>query len=331
MPVDPSPAPQTPAPQQQVKPNGQPPAAPAAPDPVAEAKKLVADAEAKLAAAEKRARVHAIEARKFADEKKGIGAKLSEYEQLKKRVAEQDRLDAQAKLNKAAFLKAKFGDDWYDQIVAEKMNGGAPTADTVALEVERATEKLRKEFEEREVAREKAQREADATRVQNELRAFQRAAVEFANGAVKDFPILETLGDEEAVGDALVTHIRAEYDRTTKRDDEGNVIAPGRVLTMKEAAEAVEARLLSIAERAASVEKYKQKLTAQPKPAQTSTVGAPQNRSTAGQGVPQAERRTLSNDLTGSTTGRQPATTDDERRRRAIEAFNAARSKAPSQ
>lgn len=294
-----------------------------APDPVADAKKVLADAEAKLQAAEKRARIHAIEARKFADEKKGIGAKLSEYEKLTKWKAEQERLDSQAKLNKAAFLRAKFGDDWYDQIVQEKLNGGAPTADTVALEVARVEEKLEKKFQEREEERIKAQQEAQNREIQAELRAFAGRAVDFVKTNLKDYPIFKKLGSEEAIGNQLVQIIRNEHDRTIQRDQEtGAVLSPGHVLSLKEAADALEAYHVGVAEEAAAHEKYKSKLTEKLKPAGLPVTGAPQLRRTEG------ERRTLSNDLTATTTGRKPVQSDDERRERAIAAYAAARSKA---
>ena len=294
-------------------------------DPVAEAKRLISDAEGKLAAAEKRARINIVEARKFADEKKGIGAKLSEYEQLKKWKADQERLDQQAKLNKSAFLKSKFGDDWYDQVVQERLNGGAPTADTVALEVARVEEKLEKKFEEREAARQKEQEATRQQQVQNELRSFTAQAVEYAKSVSKEYPILEALGAEEQVGAALVQRIRAEHDRTIQRDEDGAVVTPGRLLTLKEAAEAIEADLVAIAEKAFGVEKYKTKLTDKVKPATVVPSGAPQLRRT------EAERRTLSNDLTATTAGRTPATTDEERRARAVAAYAAVRAKAPTQ
>lgn len=286
--------------------------APVAPaDPLAEAKKYRDEGAAERAAAEKARRVHAVEARKFADEKKGIGAKLSEYERLVKWEAEQKKLDAQAKLNKSAFLKAKFGDDWYDQVTQERISGGAPTADTVGLEVERAKEELRKEFEEREQKRLETERQTQQAQAQAELRDFHRSAADFAKANLKDFPVLEGLGDEQAIGATLVQRIRAEHDRTTVRDESGAITQRGRVLTMKEAAEAVENDLVAIAERAASAEKYREKLTGKLKPVQSGVVGgAPQLRSTE-------ERRTLSNGLTATTPGQKPTYRSDEERRAA--------------
>ncbi len=280
---------------------------------------VVADAEAMRAANEKRARVYAAEQRKFADEKKGIGAKLSEYDQLK-------RVQAQAKLNPAAYLESLYGKDWYDRIVETKLNGGAPTADTVALEVEKVREEFSKKFEEHKSEQTKAQAEAQQQRIQSELRAFSNQAVEFAKSNLKEYPIFERLGGEEQVGATLVQRIRTEHDRTIQREPEtGAVLKAGKVLSLKEAADAVEADLIAIAETAFGHDKYRPKLTEKLKPATVAVSGGPQLRRTE-----VVERRTLSNDLTATTPGRQPATTDEERRQRAIAAFNAVRAKAPA-
>ena len=296
------------------------PVAPAESPEMVQARKMIADADAKLAAAEKVRRVHAAETRKFADEKKGIGAKLSEYDAMKKR-------EGQAKLNKAAYLEQLYGKDWYDQIIQERLNGGAPTADTVALEVEKVREEFAKKFEEHKSEQTKAQQAQHQQQIQAELRAFNNQATEFAKANAKDYPIFERLGGEGQVGLALVQRIRAEHDRTIQRDESGAVTSPGKVLTLKEAADAIEADLIAIAETAFGHEKYKPKLTEKMKPAPivSAVTGGPQLRRT------EVERRTLSNDLTATTPGRQPARTDDERRERAIAAYATARAKAPSQ
>ncbi len=301
----------------------QPPAPPAEAPEVLEAKRVMSEAEALRASVEKAKRVHAAETKK-------IGAKLSEYEQLKKWKTEQERLESQAKLNKSAYLRAKFGDDWYEQILQEKANGGAPTADTVAYEVERVREEFSKKFEEHTKSQQEAQQRAQEEQVQASLRAFGDEAVSFAKANLKDYPIFERLGGEEQVGAAIVARIRAEHDRSLKRDEEGRVISKGKVLTMKEAADAIEADLIAIAESAVGHDKYKPRLTEKFKPVSTvprgteAPVGGPRLGRTE-------ERRTLSNDLTGATPGRQPPRTDAERRERALAVYNATRAKASTQ
>lgn len=294
-----------------------PPAAAPPADPIAEAKRYRDEAQAKLDAVEKKTRVQAAEIRKFTDEKRGLGAKLSEYEQLKKQVAEYARLDGQAKLNKAAFLEAKFGKDWYDQIVTERMNGGAPTADTVALEVAKVEERFKAELAERDRKAEEARAESKRAQDAADLRAYHDEAAAYAKDAVKEFPILERLGDAKVVGAALVRRAQTVYAQTAKRDDSGAIVETGRLMTFKEAAEALEEQLISIAEGATSHDKYRPRLTGGAKPANPAGTGGPQLRST------EVERRTLSNGLTASTPGqKRPSRSDDERRAAAFAAVD---------
>lgn len=285
---------------------------PAPGDPLTEAKKFRDEAAALKESAEKRARTHEIERRKFADEKKGLGAKLSKLNELEKWKSEQEKLEMNAKLNKAAYLKAKFGDDWYDQVVAERLNGGAPTADTVALAIEQAQENMRKEFAEKaEKERAELQRE-QAEQLQTARTQILGEASAFLEKSAADYPIFEGTPRPQ-VAAALAQFIEQEFHRT------------GKVVTTKEAAEAIEASEIARAERLTGIEKYREKLTAKLKPVNASTAGAPQvgSRSTG------SERRTLSNDLTATTPGpKRTARNDEERREAAFAAFEAARRKA---
>jgi hypothetical protein len=311
--VIPTPTPAAPKPVVTVKPTT-PAAAPPAEHPeLVQARALKAEADAKLAAAEKRARTYAAEVRKGADEKKGLGAKLS-------KLAEMEKRESQAKLNKSAYLKSLYGEDWYDQIIQEKMNGGAPSADTIALEVDKVREEFSKKFEAQAAEAQKQQAEAQQRQVQNELRIFTDSAIEFAKIGLKDYPILEAYGTEAQIGNAIVQRIRAEHDRTIKRDqDTGEILERGKILSLKEAADLIENELVGIAERAAANDKYRGRLTEKMKPAST-IPGSSQLRRTDS-----PERRTLSNDLTATTPGRKPAASEDERMARAVAAYNANR------
>lgn len=288
---------------------------PKAADPIAEAKALRDEAQTKLDAAEKRARTHAVEQRKFAMEKSGLGAKLSRLAEVEKTLAERDRLDAQAKLNKSAFLKAKFGDDWYEQVTQERLNGGAPTAETVALAIEQAQEKLRKELADQAEGARKASEQAATKQLDDARASLQQEATTFLETSAKEYPIFDGIAPT-AVAQAIAQHIEGEFNRT------------GKVLTTKEAADALEAHEVSRAERLAGLDKYRERLTAKLKPALTVP---------AGQGVPESgsrssgsSRRTLSNDLTASTPGqkRQPRN-DEERRAAAFAAVDALKQQAP--
>lgn len=290
---------------------GQPPAPAQAPPAVDHAAEL-AKLDGARRAIELKERQHVVERRKFSEEresqKKTWGEKLSRLERYEKE-------DREAKLNPEAFLKSKYGDNWYDTITAARVNGGVPTADVLASEIARAKEEIRSEFTEKE-----AQRQKEAAEQGRQAEAAARKALEgemqdFLKSNGKEYPVFKKLGDEGYVARLLAHRIEAEYNRTERRDEtSGRVLAPGKILTTKEAADLLESDILGLAEEAAAHEKYQPKLREKlqpPKPAPP----AP--------GAPTQQRRTLSNDLTGTTpSGRTPSTNDEERREKAIAARN---------
>lgn len=284
---------------------------------------------AKLEAArqdiQRKERQHVLERRKFSTEreaeKKTWGEKLSRLEALEK-------AHAQAKINPEAFLREVYGDKWYDTVVAAKLNNGIPTADVLASEISKAEERIEKKFQEREAERAKADAEAIKQRGENARRQLNAEAADFWKANEKDYPIFKRLGDEAAVTKAISQRIESEYYRTEKRDEEtGELLVSGRVLTVKEAADAIESEMLAIAEEAIAHDKYKPKFQEKlaPQKQQQVVSGAPKLQRPENQ-----QRRTLSNDLTGSTPGRQPPASPEEKRQRAIARFNELHSKAPS-
>lgn len=300
-------APTTPAPTNGVKPQTPtapttPPPASATPPPDATAAELKQWQErAKKAESERdlAKREEVVNRRKWDSEKKTFGEKLKEadeYSQLKKH----------AGVNPAAVAKKLWGDQWYEKLTAINVNGGAPTADSIAFELEQREQKLRQEFADKEAEREKAAQAREQQALDARLRAFNAQAVEYAKDAVKEFEALEQLGTPESIGAALVAHVRHVHDSTIQRDpDTGAVVKPGRVVTLKEAAEAIENHLLGLAEKVAEKPKYQEKLRAKLTPAKTPASTSPvvkssQASSQGSQSLSQP-RRTLGNDLTGST------------------------------
>lgn len=243
--------------------------------------------------------------KKYAEDFKAKEAALAEKEA---KLAAFEKEKAQAKLNKTAYLKSLYGDDWYDQIVSEKLNGGAPTASTVALEVDR----LREEFDAK-LKKELAQRDEKAKQAESaqQQRALEEARREVASDASRfwtakqaEYPLMSGIGTPEQIAFELASRVEKHYLATIKRDEEGRVVADGEILPLQKVAELWEGALVKVVERAATSEKYAgkfQKSAAQP------------------------QSRTLSNDLTGTTPGpRTPPATLDEKRERAYAAYAAA-------
>lgn len=304
--------PGTPAPPAAAKPTGTPaaPAAPAAaPDLAAQLAAISKERDeykSKVDAADKKLRVNTIEMKKFSDEKKGIGAKLSEHSAFDAafKAANLTAADLRNfKVNPEPVLKKVFGDGWYDRIVDMKLSGGAPTADAVAAEIARAKDEavaeIRGEREREKTDREKQQREqAEAARVE-----LTSDASAFLEKSWSEYPVFDGY-QKPLVARAIAQYQEQEWHRI------------GKVLSTKEAADALEQAELARAERIAGIPKYQPKLTEKLKPANTPPVVGSRSA-----GSPQ-ERRTLSNDLTATTPQAKRAHRTDEERLAAIRALD---------
>ncbi len=275
----------------------------AVPDTAAELAKL---GEARKAI-ELKERSHVVNVRKFSEEKKTLGQKLSAYEQYEK-----EKLHAKA--NPSAFFQKVLGDDWYNIMVEAKVNG-VPPAQLVADEIAKVEERVTKRFEDRDAEAKKTASESARQADQAARQQLHAEGLSFLEASGKDYPIFKKLGDGPRVASILAHRIESEYKRTERRDSAtGQLLQPGRILTTKEAADLLESEVLALVEEAAAHEKYQPKLREKLQPSkQPPPAPGGQNQ----------QRRTLSNDLTGSTPGRTPAVTDAERRERAINARNA--------
>lgn len=236
-------------------------------------------------------------------EREGLGSKMS-------RLTELEKMHAQAKLNPEAFLKGVYGDDWYDRVVQTKLNGGVPTADVLASEVARLEEKFEARLKSRDEELAKSQVESSRAAVEQSRREQVSLAGEFWTSSEAEYPLVAGLGTAEQIAPELARRRESHYDSTSKRDENGRLIAHGQVIPLQKVAELWEAQLVQLAERAAGHQKYADKF------APKSVVAAPKH-------VDQQQRRTLTNDLTGSTPARSAPATDIERRQRAIAAYEA--------
>jgi hypothetical protein len=261
-----------------------------------------------------------IERRKWDADRKTTGERLSKLAELEKR-------ESQARLNPPAFLKSIYGDNWHEVVNESKLNG-VPPADLIQSEMAR----MRDEFEAKLKARDdESSRSLQAQQQQalEQARANIRAeAEEFYAASGADYPILERLGGKEAVARAIAQRIEHEFHATAKRDENGGVVRQGRVLTTKEAAELIEGEMLAVAEHALKAEKYKSRFA--PKPPdltaekKSESLKLKQQPTSQQQSSGQQPRKSLSNDITGSTKDDAPARlTPEERRQRALAAFAA--------
>jgi hypothetical protein len=278
---------------------------------------------AREAAIEKREKAFGAELNKFKDTNKGLGAKLSEYEQLKKEVPELRKYREESeqrkqlrKLNPIAALEEDFGKDWADKVTSLRVNG-VPPVDLVASVVQQLKSEFKAELDARDAKTAEATTAAEHAQIDETRAMVAGNASRWYEQNAKDYPVFERLGDAARIGQILGQRIEAEFQRT------------GKLLTDKEAADLLEGDMLGIVEAAVKADKYKSKLQGGEKPANVSDASG----SVSGDGrtgsttQPGVTRRTLDNSMTASTSGRAPPRSDAEREQRAMEAFNAARNR----
>jgi hypothetical protein len=257
-----------------------------------------------------------IERRKWDADRKTTGERLSKLAELEKR-------ESQARLNPHLFLKSIYGDNWHEVVNESKLNG-VPPADLIQSEMSR----MRDEFE----AKLKARDDESTSRLQaQQQQALEQAranirieAEEFYAASGADYPILERLGGKEAVARAIAQRIEHEFHATAKRNESGALLRQGRVLTTKEAAELIEGEMLAVAEAAMKAEKYKSRFAPRPPDLTAEKKSESLKLKQQPQSSGQQPRKSLSNDITGSTKDDAPARlTPEERRQRALAAFAA--------
>src|SRR5512136_1236115 len=241
------------------QPSNQAPAAPAPvePKPTPESQEDWSQKYRKLEAEhQKKLKEQIIERRKWEADRKTTGERLSKLSELEKR-------EQQARLNPPAYLKSIYGENWHEVVNESKINGVPPAQ---LLQAEMA--KMREEFE----AKLKSRDDEGAKRMQaQQQQALEQAranirteAADFYEASGKDFPILERLGDKAAIASTIAQRIEKEFHATSQRDEAGNLLRQGKVLTTQEAAELIESEMLAVAEAALKAEKYKSRLAPKP-------------------------------------------------------------------
>lgn len=251
---------------------------------------------------QKKQREQIIERRKWDGERKTSGERLTKLEQLEKR-------EQSAKVNPVGYLKSVYGEDWQKII-----NEAALTGATPAQLVQESIDKLREEFEAKDKSRaEESTKAAETQRQQAQDNARQTIFAESAawyRAKASEFPLLAKIGAEPAVARTMAQRIEHEFNKT------------GKILTAAEAAELIEGDVLEWAREATKHEKYKAKL--QPAPASSTVAPSKQQQGTQ---QPAAARRSITNDITGSTSPAKPPASDKERLARATAAWDAAKAK----
>ena len=308
----------TAAPQQPVTPPAQ--SQPQTPDELATVKQRAQQLETEMG---KKTREQIAERRKWDTEKKTMGGRL-------KLADEHERLMREKDINPISAAKALWGDGWWDKLQQVQANGGAPTAESVQLGLERMREETRLEFDERE-EKAKAARAEQAQQAEQSVRTGVRADASVAyEQLAEQYPLFVELGDKDRVAQIVANQIQGpDFARYRAALEMGDVDTCATL--MRKAFDKLEGSMLSIADRAAGSEKYQGKLREKLTPPKTQGTVSPVVKSTAVSSAAapsQQPRRSLSNDLTGSTPGDAPKhRTDEERRADAIARYHELASK----
>lgn len=271
---------------------------------------------------ERQKREHIIERRKWESTNKSISTQQAELAQLKK-------AQESARLNPPEFLKSIYGENWYETVVESRLNGIPPAA-LLQQEIGKLREEYDAKFAQRDTEQaENAKRQAAAAS-ENARKTLRNDAASFYESAKGDYPIFESIGSPQRIGQILSDRIEQVYKQTVEIDEEsGEVVRQGKVLSMREAADLIEGEMLQIIDKAKSVDKYKSRFLTDNKP--DGTVGGPRlQQDSSQQSKSQPQRRNLSNELTSSTKVSTPAKSLDDKRERAIAAFEEARKRNQS-
>lgn len=230
------------------------------------------------------------------------------------------RIRKEAPINRVAVAKELWGDKWYEALTEAQLSGGAPTAESVQLELEKRDAHFKEELARRDAEAENkaaAQREAAA---QHQLQRFTAQVAANVKAAAEELPLtLKTFGDEAGAARAVVNRIQVKWNAARKEDP------AAKPMLWKEAADEVEAELYALAEYGAAHPRYAPKLREKLTPGPASGGNAQSKvQQPSGSQLQQSNRKTLSNDLTASTQStRAPAIDDEERMRRARERYDA--------
>lgn len=267
----------------------------------------------------KKVREHVADRRKWESQQREMNPKIQ-------RLAEIDKREALAKLNPPEYLKSIYGEKWYDTIVESKLNG-APPADVVAAEISKVKEEFQSELAKRDAAERERTNAAEKAQQSATLRSLRDDMSSFFHASKDSYPALDArFENPEAVGNAIFAHIQAHWEKTAVQNEQGRYV--GKPLSYKEAADALETRERAFAKKLAAHEKlspeFRELLTPKqinatlPKQSQLAPSQS-QGQNSQSQDSQSQARRTLSNDITGSTQGQQAPASRAERWERAIE------------
>lgn len=239
------------------------------------------------------------EARKQREEiakrEEGIAAREAKLKDWEAREADKKR-------NPAKYLAQDYGADWYDKLSQVKLSGGS-TPDLIASEVDDRVASLEKKLAAQAEDFERKLTDRDSRAAEQTRADYEAGAIHHVKSNPDKYPLVHAF---EVVGN-IPAVIRSHFDATCSMDEKGRPVA-GEVWTAEQAALEME-KALSLRVAAAT------KANAPP--------AAKPNIAVDAQRTSPTQRRTLSTELTGSSTGKADAAQNEaERKARATAAWD---------
>lgn len=233
------------------------------------------------------------------------------------------RIKKLAPVDRVTVAKELWGEKWFEEMTAAQVNGGAPSAQAIAYEMDRREKAIREEMSQREAKQAEEAKKAQQAHLQQRRQQYIANVGRSLKAAESEYPLLfAAFGDESKAASSILSRIEHKY-----REANGS----GQPMTWKEAAQSLEDELVGLAEKAVTHEKYtprfKEKLTPPAVSGGNAQLKQPSSIQTQPPRSGNQQSRTLSNDLTAATQVKRPAISDEEREQRARAAYEAALAK----
>jgi hypothetical protein len=230
-----------------------------------------------------------------------LKAREARMQEVERRLQEMEERSKTYRVNPLEALK-DYGHD-YKSVTDYVLNEGKMPPERLVGQVE---EKLSKEIEalkaerQKELEEKKQQAEAESARIRKD---FEQNCFDYVEQNAQTYELISL---NQAQG-LLPAVIEEHYYKTQEKDDLGNVVGPGKILSFKEAADLVEQHLEKQIEANVASKKYQAKVKPQP---QGETTQAQESKTP----------KTITNQMSSSAAASMlPAQTEADRMRRAME------------
>lgn len=192
------------------------------------------DVAPRLAELDKRARRVAKEAQQLSAERAKFKSEAAEFEQWK-------QVQADKRRNPDKYLRADYGENYYDLITKLKVEGAVP-ADLIASEMDERFKSVEQKLAEKQAELDKKLSDYQAQELRAESQKYLDSAVAHAKANADKYKLLNHFGE----ADSVAREIQQHFAKTTKQLPDGSV-EPGELLSPEAAAEAIEKRIADIA------------------------------------------------------------------------------------